>query len=91
VSFAAITVCVASQRLLIIVISLSTQSGNFWIYPQCSNRQRKRESKNEGMKEGRKGRKEIKTYIRKITVTTAYTGYSQSFLASLSPSARRLQ
>jgi hypothetical protein len=33
VSFAAITLCVASQRVF---ISLSTQSGNFWIHPrQC--------------------------------------------------------
>jgi hypothetical protein len=31
VSFAAITLCVASQRMFI-VISLSTQSGNFWIH-----------------------------------------------------------
>jgi hypothetical protein len=31
-SFAAITLCVASQRVYI-VISLSTQSGNFWIHP----------------------------------------------------------
>jgi hypothetical protein len=33
VSFAAITLCVASQRVFIFVISLSTQSGNFWIHP----------------------------------------------------------
>jgi hypothetical protein len=34
VSFAAITLCVASQRVFITVfISLLTQSGNFWIYP----------------------------------------------------------
>jgi len=32
VSFAAITVCVASQRVFIVVISLWTQSGNFWIH-----------------------------------------------------------
>jgi hypothetical protein len=34
VTFAAITVFVASQRVFIVfvVISLSTQSGNFWIY-----------------------------------------------------------
>jgi hypothetical protein len=33
VSFVAITVCVASQRKFIVVlISLSTQSGNFWIH-----------------------------------------------------------
>jgi hypothetical protein len=32
VSFAAITLCVASQRVFIVAvfISLSTQSGNFW-------------------------------------------------------------
>jgi hypothetical protein len=34
VSFAAIKLCVASQRVFIVVISLSTQSGNFWIYPR---------------------------------------------------------
>jgi hypothetical protein len=40
VSFAAITLCVASQRVFVVVvvvvvfISLSTQSGNFWIYPR---------------------------------------------------------
>jgi hypothetical protein len=32
-SFAAITFCVASQRVLVVVISLSSQSGNFWIHP----------------------------------------------------------
>jgi hypothetical protein len=34
VSFAAITICVASQQclLLLLFISLSTQSGNFWIH-----------------------------------------------------------
>jgi hypothetical protein len=35
VSVAAITLCVASQRVFIVVIiSLSTESGNFWIYPR---------------------------------------------------------
>jgi hypothetical protein len=35
VSFAAITLCVASQRcVLLLFISLSTQSGNFWIHPR---------------------------------------------------------
>jgi hypothetical protein len=33
VSFIAITLCVASQRVFI-VISLSTQSGNIWIHPR---------------------------------------------------------
>jgi hypothetical protein len=33
VSFSAITLCVASQQVFIVVISLSTQSGNFWIHP----------------------------------------------------------
>jgi hypothetical protein len=36
VSFAAISLCVTSQRVFIVVniyISLSTQSGNFWIHP----------------------------------------------------------
>jgi hypothetical protein len=44
VSFAAITLCVASQRVLIVVvvvvvvvISLSTQSGNFWLHPRMSS------------------------------------------------------
>jgi hypothetical protein len=33
VSFAAITLCVASQRVfIVVVISLSTQSGNLWIH-----------------------------------------------------------
>jgi hypothetical protein len=32
VSFAAITLCVASR--VFVVISLSTQSGNFWIHPR---------------------------------------------------------
>jgi hypothetical protein len=39
VSYAAITLCIASQRVFITVISLSTQSGNFWISasrsPEC--------------------------------------------------------
>jgi hypothetical protein len=34
VSFAAITLCVASQRVIPKDISLSTQSGNFWIHPR---------------------------------------------------------
>jgi hypothetical protein len=35
VSFAAITLCVASQPcLLFFIVSLSTQSGNFWIHPR---------------------------------------------------------
>jgi hypothetical protein len=33
-SFAAITLCVASQWVFIVVISLSTQSGNFWLHPR---------------------------------------------------------
>jgi hypothetical protein len=34
VSFAAITLCVASQRVFIVVVYLiMTQSGNFWIHP----------------------------------------------------------
>jgi hypothetical protein len=41
--FAAINLCVASQRVFIVtvvaVISLSTQSGNFWIHSRmCENR-----------------------------------------------------
>jgi hypothetical protein len=36
VSFAAITVCVASRRVFVIVVSLSTQTGNFWIHPRTS-------------------------------------------------------
>jgi hypothetical protein len=42
VSFAAITLCVASQRLFIVVVlvSLSTQSGNFWIRPRTVQRRK---------------------------------------------------
>jgi hypothetical protein len=44
VSFVAITLCVDSQRVFIVVvvvvvvlfISLSTQSGNFWIHPRTA-------------------------------------------------------
>jgi hypothetical protein len=32
VSFAAITLCVVSQRVFIVVYFAMTQSGNFWIY-----------------------------------------------------------
>jgi len=32
VSFAAMTLCIASQEMFIVVHSLSTQSGNFWIH-----------------------------------------------------------
>jgi hypothetical protein len=39
VSFAAITFCVASQRVFTVVISL-TQSGNFWIHPCITFRKR---------------------------------------------------
>jgi hypothetical protein len=34
VSIAPINFCVASQRMFIVVISFSTQSGNFWIHPR---------------------------------------------------------
>jgi hypothetical protein len=34
VSFAAITLCVASQRVLTVVYFVMTQSGKFWIYPR---------------------------------------------------------
>jgi hypothetical protein len=33
VNSVAITLCVASQRVFVVVVSLSTQSGNFWIRP----------------------------------------------------------
>jgi hypothetical protein len=33
-SFAAITLCVASQRVFIVVYFVMTQSGNFWIHPR---------------------------------------------------------
>jgi hypothetical protein len=36
VSFVAIALCVASQRVFIFAISLSTQSGNFWIHSRTS-------------------------------------------------------
>jgi hypothetical protein len=35
-SFAAITLCVASQRVFIVVYLVTTQSGNFWIYPRTT-------------------------------------------------------
>jgi hypothetical protein len=34
VSFAAITLCVASQRVFIVVYFVMTQSGNFWMHPR---------------------------------------------------------
>jgi hypothetical protein len=34
VSFAAITLCVASQRVFVVIYFVMTQSGNFWIYPR---------------------------------------------------------
>jgi hypothetical protein len=34
VSFAAITLCVASRVFIVVIVSLSTQSGNFWIHPR---------------------------------------------------------
>jgi hypothetical protein len=34
VGFAAITPCVASQRVFIVVYFFMTQSGNFWIQPR---------------------------------------------------------
>jgi len=36
VSFAATTLCVASQRVFIVVVSLFIQSGNFWIHPRMA-------------------------------------------------------
>jgi hypothetical protein len=41
VSFAAITLCVASQRVFIVVIVyfVMTQYGNFWIYPRMHERE----------------------------------------------------
>jgi hypothetical protein len=35
VSFAAITLCVASQRVFIVVYFGMTQSGNFWIHTRA--------------------------------------------------------
>jgi hypothetical protein len=37
VSLAVITLCVASQRVFVVVVSLSIQSVNFWIHPRISN------------------------------------------------------
>jgi hypothetical protein len=38
VSFAAITVYLASQRVFIVVVDfVMTQSGNFWIHPRMTN------------------------------------------------------
>jgi hypothetical protein len=36
VSFAAITLCVASQRVFVVVYFVMTQSGNFWIHTHIS-------------------------------------------------------
>jgi hypothetical protein len=36
VSFAAITLCVASQRVFVVVYFVMTQTGNFWILPRMS-------------------------------------------------------
>jgi len=38
VSFAPITLCVASQRVFVVVYFVMTKSGNFWIHPRmvCS-------------------------------------------------------
>jgi hypothetical protein len=39
VSFATITLCVASQRMFIVVVYfVMAQSGNFWIYPRIGYR-----------------------------------------------------
>jgi len=48
VSFVAITFCVASQRVFIVVsvFSLSTKSGNFWIHPRTQSRCRAVEGAN---------------------------------------------
>jgi hypothetical protein len=36
-SFAAVTLCVASQRVFIFVVYfVMTQSGNFWMYPRIN-------------------------------------------------------
>jgi hypothetical protein len=39
VSFAAITLCVTSQRMFIVFVAyfVMTQSGNFWIHPSISS------------------------------------------------------
>jgi hypothetical protein len=34
VCFASVIICVPSQRVFVVFISLSTQSGNFWIHPR---------------------------------------------------------
>jgi hypothetical protein len=36
VSFAAITFCVVSQRMFIVVYFVTTQSKNFWIHPRTA-------------------------------------------------------
>jgi hypothetical protein len=37
VSFAAITLCVASQRVFVVVDFVTTQSGDFWIHPRITD------------------------------------------------------
>jgi hypothetical protein len=37
VSFVAITICIASQQVFIVVYFVMTQSGNFWIHPRISD------------------------------------------------------
>jgi hypothetical protein len=36
VSFAYITLCVASQRVFVVVYFIMTQYGNFWVQPRTS-------------------------------------------------------
>jgi len=36
VSFAPITLCVASQRVFVVVYFVMTKSGNFWVKPSSS-------------------------------------------------------
>jgi hypothetical protein len=38
VSFAAITLCVVSQRVFVVVYFFMTQSGHFWIHPRIVGR-----------------------------------------------------
>jgi hypothetical protein len=39
VSLATIAVCVASQRVFVVVYFVVTQSGNFWIHPRINERE----------------------------------------------------
>jgi hypothetical protein len=79
-----ITLCVASQRVLFLLlfISLSTQSGNFWIHPRSLDRTKDEGTQNE-LNISRSGRTDDNREKLLIHLKRRHDDTFQSFVKSL--------